>query len=178
ESTSPEPSLVVAAWPGDVVLVDGEALDTDAYGLAVAHPPPGLVGVTVRGGGRIDEQTAAIPDEHALWLAIRPPDPVRVTFPVDVATLDAAARVVVARVADQRGTWVFEVRGSHSLEGDPVRNAELAILRAEATAEALRAAGVPASKVVLSNALDVAGSDAPPELLRAAVIYPRLEEAP
>lgn len=178
EASSPDPSLVVAAWPGDEVLVGGAELPTDDRGLAVGHPLPGVVAVFVRGGGRVEELEAVIPDEHALWLAIRPPEPVRVTFPVDVAELDDAARAVVAEVIGNRSDWAFEVRGSHSLEGDPDRNATLATLRARAVADALRKGGVPRSKVILSEALDVAGSDAPPEELRAAVIYPLLEDQP
>ncbi|MBX2803789.1 MAG: OmpA family protein [Myxococcales bacterium] len=172
-------NLVIAAWPGDVIRVDGQPVQTDASGFAVINQPEGDVSVEVVGGGRRLDLPLSVADRHALWVAADPPQPIGVRFPVAISTLDDDARATVARVASAAGTWMLEVRGGASPEGDPERNAQLSVERAQAVAQALRDAGVPDDHIRVAEELDIFDPETdPPEHMRAAIVYPVLEEAP
>lgn len=173
EQARQAPRLVVAAWPGDEVVLDGEAAETDADGLVVAYPAEGLVTVQVRGAGRQIVRELAVADEHALWFAVQPPPPIRVRFGVARTQILPEELQRIREVVENRGGWTFEVRGSHSPEGDPDRNTQLARARADAVVAALKAEGLSEEHIQLSDIIDIVGLDAPPEELRAAVIYPR-----
>lgn len=166
-------SVVVAAYPGDVVRLGDGVWTATGDGVVATNLAPGTVAVEVTGNGRSDSLQTAVSNGYANWVRPAAPGPVRVLFAVSSADLDEAAAARISEVVAQAGDGRFEVSGSHSPEGRESRNAELATRRAGAVAAALVAAGLDPSRVTV-----VPPTPVDPELTaveqRAAVIAPVL----
>ena len=163
--------LVVAAYVGDDVFVDGEPLTVDADGIAWTQRTPGRAEISVRGGGRATQTTVALAAEGTLWYAApAPADAVRVTFTAGSASLDPSGTAAVQAIAKELAGWHIEVWGSFSPEGNVETNRRLATQRAEAVAEVLAAFPVPRARItVLPPRAPEAGL--PPDQQRAAVLH-------
>ena len=169
----PAPTTVlVAAWPGDDVWVNDVQIPLDEQGFGKFRLASPEARIQVQGGGRELLLPIEVADEHALWMSVDVPTPIRIQFEVNQATLNEASLAQIEAVVGQQGGWGFEVRGSHSPEGPAARNETLSRLRAQAVFAAILAAGADPTTVRLSEGLDIAESADPPEYLRAAVIYP------
>lgn len=174
-TTAPDPfdgELVIAAWPGDRILLDGQLIEADADGLAIVPRPRGEATVEVIGGGRIERHAIAVGQAHVLWLSAEPPSPIHVQFGLGSGQLTSEALQQIEEIAEAAGGWRFEIRGGHSPEGDPQHNEALARARSAAVAGALAEAGIPLDAIELVEELAILGADTPPEALRAAIIYP------
>ncbi|MCP4920951.1 MAG: OmpA family protein [Proteobacteria bacterium] len=169
-------SLVVTAHPADVVEVDGAPVPLQD-GTLIATVPIAELTVTVTGGGRVETHELSPASGYALWLRTSEPDPLRVQFPVNSSTLQAAQRAQIQTIAENVSGWSLQVQGGASPEGDPVRNLALANARGEAVAAALIEAGLPADRLTYLPAQAPAESDEDFEWLRFATITP-IEEAP
>jgi outer membrane protein OmpA-like peptidoglycan-associated protein len=141
---------MVVARPGDVIQLGELNQQVGPDGVARLRAPEGDVRVEVVGGGRTQAFEAAIAAGYALWLRAAPPEEVRVTFPVNRATLADADRVRVTALARNRGSWLLRVSGSYSPEGRVEDNLALATARAAALADLLRAAGVPENAILVA----------------------------
>ncbi|MEZ4322697.1 MAG: OmpA family protein [Myxococcota bacterium] len=161
--------LVVAAFPGDEVEVNGEPLPLSS-GLASLRMAEGRAEVKVTGGGRTVSWPVGVAEGNVVWVAVDPPEPQRVQFTAGSAALGPEALEIVAQIASTAGDWAFAIHGSASPEGAAETNQALEQRRAEAVAAALKKAGVPAKR--LSTGASVAYPDLPPEQQRAAVIVP------
>lgn len=165
-------SLIVAARPGDQVLIDGRPIAVGSDGVTIISAPEGVIRVSVRGGGRLEEREAAVGTGLALWLRVPDPRPTRVQFDLSSSVVREAERAQIARIADLSEGWRFEVQGSASPEGDLGANFQLADARSRAVAGLLIRSGVPAERVTVLGAvvgqLDDEITD--PALLRYATI--------
>lgn len=167
--------LVIVGWPGDRVRVDGHAITLNEEGVAVVHAAPGATEVTFEGGGRQDEQLAAVAEGYATWVRGSRPAPVRVDFAQGSAQVSSSDRRTAALLAQRAGGWAFQIQGSASPEGDRARNQELAAQRAQAVQQALIDAGLPAERLVLlPPEVQLYGT---PETLRYVQITPISPEA-
>lgn len=183
--TEPEPesadqplaTVVVAAFQGDEIVIAGEPQPVDDQGVVAVDVPPGHVEIVVRGGGRERRFDVLVPESTVLWVAAEAPAPIRVPFALGRSVLDDAGKAAVAALAETLGDWSFEVRGSHSPDGAPIRNLELAKERARTVVSALTSAGVAPGRVQVVDKLDVEESDEAPDALRVAIVYP-VEMAP
>lgn len=177
----PEPfdgELVIAAWPGDRILLGAEPIEANDEGLAIVARPRGEATIEIRGGGRVEQHEIAFGREHVLWLSADPPSPIHVQFDLASDRLTRAAQQQIAEAVGAAGDWRFEIRGGHSPEGDPQRNEALARARSAAVAEALIAEGMPPDTIQIAEELVILGPDTAPEALRAAIIYPMEPERP
>jgi hypothetical protein len=154
EFRGPRPArFVIATSDYDHVTVDGEIVVVeDGVGVARVDGDE-MVWIEVRGGGK----RVRFPDfpapAQAKWLPIPddPPPPNLLTFRTGSSRLDATARTLVERLADNRGDWSYRIHGSYSEEGDVRANTTLAQRRAEAVANALVDAGVPPGAIQVDD---------------------------
>ncbi len=146
-------SLVIAARPGDRVLVDGRPLSLGGDGVAVLNAREGLIRVSATGGGRQVTREAVVSNGLALWVRLPDPAPVVLRFEVGSSRVSAEDRARLQELGRMAGDWGFEVQGSASPEGDQADNLRLADERARAGAALLVAAGVPGARVRVLPAL-------------------------
>lgn len=162
--------LVIVGWPGDRARVDGHAVELNRDGVAVIQAAPGPLEVDIEGGGRRDEELAAVADGYVTWVRASRPRPLIVNFDQGDSALGSADLRDVALLAQQAGGWRFQVQGSASPEGDRDYNIRLAQQRAEVVRGALISAGLPADTVVLAAPLVQLYGD--PAALRNVVVTP------
>jgi outer membrane protein OmpA-like peptidoglycan-associated protein len=164
-------SVIVAAWPGDVVTIEGVEVQLGDDAVAVVAAPSGVATVEVRGGGRLETHEVASADGYALWVRPARPTPLEVRFKVGSADVDRSARAAVEAFAEHAGGSWFVVQGGHSPEGDAAANQRLAMARAEAIAAALTAAGISADRLTLTT-LATPKTDEDPASLRVVRVIP------
>ncbi len=164
-------SVVVVAWPGDVIHLDAVPVSLSDDAVAVVTTSVGEATVTVTGGGRSEEHLVAVSDGYATWVrAGRAPD-ARVLFELGSSTLDAGDRAQLAAVADSLGAWSLDLIGSFSPEGSLDANLALGNAVAQAVAAALAELGVPADRL-RTSALPEPDPSLPPDKQRAVRIVP------
>ncbi|MEN0060850.1 MAG: OmpA family protein [Myxococcota bacterium] len=162
--------LVVAAYPGDAVSVDGTTVEADANGIAV-HKRSGAVRVAILGGGRRIRRDLLVSEDHGLWWSVPPPEPREIGFAQGSAALSSEARTSLTDVARDAGGWRFEIRGGFSPEGDDNANRQLAEARANAVRNHLIESGLDPERLDTVEApLDL--RDAPAEGQRIALVRP------
>ena len=163
-------SLVVAALPGDHILVDGVQVNSGPDGLVVLKHREGFVPIAVVGGGRVFETEVAVVRGHTLWARSSAPQPHNVRFALDSAVLSPSAGAELTLLGDNAGDWHFTVQGGASPEGSLEHNLALADRRAEAVVQALVAAGVDPDAIQQLPA--EVREDGDPDALRSATITP------
>jgi outer membrane protein OmpA-like peptidoglycan-associated protein len=164
--------LVVGACAGDQVTVGGEALETDAAGIAETFAlASGLVDLRVVGGGREAPRRLGFVQGQALWVVFDCPTDQVVYFDLGSAVLGDRTAADVARWASLAGDWRAELRGSYSPEGDEAANLALADSRARAVQAALVAAGMRADRVAIGDPMppDALKADTPERLRRVTI---------
>lgn len=173
EPAPPTGSVVVVAYPGDDVRIADAAFPLSPDGTVIFGAPEGALEVTVTGAGRTVVLEGAVASGYALWLRAPEPSPLVVRFPAGDAEVPPEALGAIRAFAEAAGGYGFRVVGSWSGETPLAETRRLAARRAEALADALVAAGLPADKVdVLSTSSPREG--APAEDLRSARVEPIL----
>jgi outer membrane protein OmpA-like peptidoglycan-associated protein len=142
---TPEPdraTLLVLAHPGDEVRVGGQILRLAPDGVGELETEPGQFEVVVNTGGATQHYPIALAPGFAVWLRVKDPEPMLVTFAQGSAELSPDALRTLDKIARSAGTWSFALQGGYSPEGDLNYNFDLADRRATAVAEALQARGL------------------------------------
>lgn len=175
---APEPppeggTLVVAAWPGDRVDVDGQPLPLEGDGVGTALFPEGERAIIVTGSGRRQTLTIALPIDSTLWVAVDRPPSQTILFDAASSRLSEEALATIREIATFAGDSRLSIAGGHSIEGSPDRNRALANERAEAVLGALIAAGLPADRLSIAPALPL-DPLLPPERQRVVHITPEI----
>ncbi len=175
---SPErATLLVLAHPGDEVRVGGQTLSLAPDGVGHIETAPGQFEVVVNTGGATQHYPIALAPGFAVWLRVKDPEPMLVTFGQGSAELNAEALRTLDKIARSAGSWSFALQGGYSPEGDLHYNFDLADRRATAVAEALLARGLSKEQIRL---LEPARTSpyASVEQMRNCAITPIPGEAP
>lgn len=162
--------VVVVTSDADQVLVGEEEVQVEG-GVGIGSPGTGMTWVEVRGGGRSLRVPVFAVERNAIWLPVDGPSSQRIGFQAGSSTLAPDALGTLGRLAELRGAWAYQVRGSYSVEGDLQTNRRLAMLRAETIRQALLDAGVPPGSVQVAEPL-IPDENASPEDQRAAHVIP------
>lgn len=166
-------SLVVAAHPGDQVVVGQIQLPLGDDWTAVTTVAEGPVEVTILGAGRVQHLSPSIAAGYAVWMRSNTDlSPHIVTFDQGSAELSEADLVWLRGLVDKAGLYRFELLGSYSPEGTDRLNRELAQRRAVAVRDALLAAGLSLDQIVLLPSPQSADPDGDPARQRACIITP------
>lgn len=141
----PAPAAVPPSPPPEPVPAPAQAAEPTSPPPA---PPPASTVAPPRPDPSVIVDRAALPPPRATPAVTLPAGQgAALAFPPGSATLPAEARAVVARFAAGRGGAVVRVTGYRDSAGGDLG---LALARAQAVAQALRAAGLPAEAIELA----------------------------
>lgn len=140
-------SLLVLAYPGDQVAVDGHPVTVSEDGVALVNAPEGRVRVEVRAGGQRQEYKAALANGYAVWVRVRPPPPTQILFTQGRSELSAASLAQIQEMAASAAGWSFVLQGAYSYEGSLNVNHRLARERGLNVGKALQDAGIPPERI-------------------------------